>query len=237
MTNHALLDNITHKNLHIITEKSANYTPATICAGVFPIEFRQVQSEYPIIFRKRSDSDQLEPVALFGLSKDENLFLDEHGWRASYLPLSVEREPFLIGLQNTDSGGEEAVVYVDMDSPRVSESEGQLVFLEHGGSSPYLEHINSVLFSIHEGHQANTAFSEALAKHQLLEPFSVEITLNDNSRLALSGFHTISEAGLKQLGAEALAELHGAGHLEDIFMALASMANFRKLIAMKNATL
>ena len=235
MANHALLDNITHKDLRIITDKSSRYTDATICAGVFPIELRQVQSEYPIIFRQRAESEHYEPVALFGLSKDENLFLSEAGWQAGYVPLSVEREPFLIGLQAAADGTEEAVMHVDMDSPRISESEGQAVFLEHGGSSPYLEHINSVLFSIHEGHQANTAFSEALMKYSLLEPFSVEITLNDKSRLALSGFQTVSEEGLKNLGEAELFDLHQAGYLENIYMALASMTNFRKLIAMKNA--
>ena len=240
MANHVLLDNVSHKDLRVITTRSARYGDNIASTGVFPMEFRRVQAEYPIVFRKSTVADHYEPAAMLGLADGENLFLDDEGWHARYVPLTIQRQPFLIGFQDRTEGGvivEEPVVHIDMDSPRVSETDGEAVFLEHGGVSPYLEHINSVLKAIHDGHKDNQAFSGALVEHELLEPFTLEVELNNNSKFKLAGFHTINEEKLTALDADALASLHGRGYLEHVYMTMASIANFSALIEKKNALL
>jgi hypothetical protein len=240
MANHQLLDNITHKDLRIITDRAAWYGDDVACTGVFPLEFRRLQAEYPIAFQKNAKTGSFDSVAVFGFVEGENMFLGPDGWEAGYVPLSIERQPFLIGFQSTtDDGGpgDEPVVHIDMDSPRISETEGMPVFLEHGGHSPYLEHINSVLKAIYEGYQQNREFSEALAEFDLLEPFTLEVELQDGSKQRLSGLHTINEPNLNALDGNALARLHGNGFLEHIYMVMASVANFRTLIDKKNALL
>jgi hypothetical protein len=69
----------------------------------------------------------------------------------------------------------------------------------------------------------------------LLEPLSLEITLDDGSTNRLVGFHVIDEARLAGLDAEALGELNADDHLMPIFMAVASIGRLRELIARKNA--
>ena len=76
-------------------------------------------------------------------------------------------------------------MHVDLDSPRVSLTEGEPAFLPHGGITEYLERINSILFTIHEGLQSNVGFVDALLKHELLESFVFDIELDDGSRLVL----------------------------------------------------
>jgi hypothetical protein len=240
MANHQMLDNVAHKDLRIITTRSAKYGDNIASTGIFPIEFRRVQAEYPIVFRKSASADHFEAAAMMGLADGENLFLDDEGWHARYLPMTIERQPFLIGFQSRTEGGvptEEPVVNVDMDHPRVSDSEGEAVFLEHGGISPYLEHINSVLKAIHDGHAQIGAFSAALVEHELLEPFNLEIELKDHSKHKLAGFYTVNEEKLIALGADALASLHARGYLEHVYMTMASIANFSALIEKKNALL
>lgn len=236
MANHQLLDNVTHKNLRVITERSAWYGDDIAAALVFPLEFRRLQSEYPIAFQKNDDSGGYEPIAILGFAEGENLYLGPDGWDASYIPLTVERQPFLIGFTKKSDDGvprEEPVVHVDMDSPRISETDGVPVFLEHGGHSPYLEHINSVLNAIHLGYSQNKQFSEALERFELLEPFSLEFELGDGSRQKFSGLYTIHEEKLASLDAECLQSLHARGFLENIYMVMASIANFRTLIERK----
>lgn len=240
MANHQMLDNVTHKNLRIITTRSATYGDKVASTGIFPSEFRRAQAEYPIVFRKSASADHFEPTAMTGLADGENLFLDDAGWHARYIPLTIERQPFLIGFQSRTEGSgpvEEPVVNIDMDHPRVSETEGEMVFLEHGGISPYLEHINSVLKAIHAGHDYNQHFSKALVEHELLEPFTLEVELKDHTKYKLAGFHTIHVEKLNALDAEALAGLHAQGYLENIYMVIASIANFSALIERKNAIL
>ncbi|UGQ46937.1 SapC family protein [Massilia endophytica] len=229
MSNPVLLNNVQHKNLRIITKRGAEYGDNVMFALTFPSEFRTLQAHYPIVFRKSDDGTSFEPVALFGLQEGENLFLTGDGWDATDLPLLIERQPFLIG-----RNGEELMMHVDMDSPRVSGSEGEAVFLPHGGSSGYLERMNSVLLAIHQGIQGTAGFVDALKEHNLLESFVVDIELDSGAQGRLSGFYTIHEERLAALDGAALERLHKTGYLQAIYMVVASMSNFRVLIDRKN---
>ena len=40
---------------------------------------------------------------------------------------------------------------MDLDHPRVSETEGEPVFLEHGGNSRYLDRVATILQGINQG--------------------------------------------------------------------------------------
>ena len=168
----------------------------------------------------------------------ENLFLSDSGWDATYIPMSIRREPFLIGLQHSMDGGggePEPVIHVNMDRPRVSESDGEPVFLPHGGISPFLEQTNSILNTINEGYAVHQLFIKELVEHKLLEPFAIDIQLNDGSQNRLMGFHTINEDVLFELDGDVLASLNEKGFLLPIYMAVASLSNIRELIDRKNA--
>ncbi|MBD8526806.1 SapC family protein [Pseudomarimonas arenosa] len=224
MTRAALLNNIDHRDLRIITTRSAEYGDDISVALTFPAEFRNCQAHYPIVFQKTGDAE-FQPVLLLGLRPEENLFLKPHGWDAHYLPLSVERQPFMIG-----SSGDQLVMHIDIDHPRVSKREGEPLFREHGGTTEYLERMNSVLLSLHEGLQHSKDLSAALTRLELLESFVLDVTLDDGSENRLSGYYTINEERLRQLAPQAVAELHAQGLLEPVYMTLASLSQFRGLI-------
>lgn len=230
MAKPVLLNNVDHKDLRVITRHGRGLDDSHAYVQTFAAEFRLLQAHYPIIFRKQSEAHPYEPIALFGFETDENLFLEEDRWDAPTLPLLVERLPFMIGRD-----GDELVIHVDVDSPRVSTVEGEPVFLPHGGMSPYLENVNSMLLTIHEGMGANAAFIDALEKHGLIEGFSLDITLDDGSQNRLAGFYTINEERLAALDGAAIESLHKAGWLAAIYFQIASLSNFRALIDRKNA--
>ena len=229
MPNTVLLNNVDHKDLRVMTGRSAEYGDDVMFAITFPSEFRNLQALYPIVFRKSPDGIAFQPIALFGFQDGENLFLEGNGWDATYLPLAIERQPFLIG-----TGGGELMVHVDLDSPRISTTAGEAVFLAHGGTTEFLERMNSSLLAIHQGIESTPAFIAALLEHELLESFVLDIELNDGSQNRLAGFYTINEDRLNGLGGDALARLHQRGHLQAIYMAIASLSNFRALIERKN---
>jgi hypothetical protein len=238
MKNHVLLNNVDHKDLKVITGHSAELGDNVQCATTFSWEFRSIQAHYPIFFSKNGESEEYTAVTMFGFENGENLFLSDSGWDASYIPLSIRREPFLIGFQQYMGGDEkDPVVHINMDSPRVSKSDGEAVFLAHGGISPYLEQINSILNTINEGHPVHELFIKALIEHELLEPFALDIQLNDGSQNRLMGFHTINEDALSELGGDVLESLNEKGFLLPTYMALASLSNIRDLIDRKNALL
>jgi hypothetical protein len=229
MVNTVLLNNIDHKDLRIIVSRGAAYGDEVMSALTFPAEFRSLQAHYPIVFHKSSDEASFQPIALFGFKQQQNLVLGPRGWDATYVPLTIERQPFLIG----HSGGE-LVIHVDLDNPRVSATAGESVFLPHGGNTEFLERVNSVLLAIHEGLASTPAFIAALLEHDLLESFALDIELADGSQNRLAGFYTINEERLAELGGSALQRLHQSGYLQAVYMTIASLSNFRALIERQN---
>ena len=238
MPNHAILNNVDHKHLRVITARGAAYGDAVMSALTFPAEFRELQACYPIVFAKNADGTAFDALALFGFQSGENLFLDERDgtarWDAPAIPLSVERQPFLIG-----RGGEELSIHVDLDHPRVSNSDGagESLFLTYGGTTEYLERIASVLRTLHDGLDDARNFSAALIELELLESFVVDIELDDGSQNRLGGFYTINEERLRALSGERLERLSRTGYLQAIWMAVASLSQFRTLIDRKNRSM
>jgi hypothetical protein len=232
-----LLNNIDHKDLRVITTRSADYGDNIWYTPTFPHEFKNLQAHYPIFFTKNTDSGKFQAVAVFGFENGENLFLNESGWDAGYIPLSIMRQPFLIGFQDVKDEGvsnTQMVVSVDMESPRISKTEGEPVFLEHGGNSQYLEQVNSILNLIDQGYQRNAAFIDMLLGMDLLESFVLDVELDDGSEHRLSGFYTINEDSLRGLKGDDLVILNNNGYLEAVYMVLASMSNIPALVARKN---
>lgn len=223
---HALLNNIDHRDLRVVATRGAAWGDAEMAALTFPAEFRSVQAYYPIVFQKTADGG-FQPVALFGFRRGQNLFLAAEGWDAGYVPLAVERQPFSIGL----SADGEPMMHIDLAHPRVSREQGEALFRTHGGTTDFLDRASSTLQVLHEGTRATPAFVDALLRHDLLESFVLDIELEEGGgQHRLAGFYTLHEERLAKLDGDALARLQRDGHLEPIYMAIASLSHFRDLI-------
>lgn len=229
MSKHALLNNIDHKDLRVITTRSAELGDNVMLALTFPSEFRDLQAHYPIVFRKNAQG-QFESVALLGFKDGQNLFLSQDGWDATYIPLTIERQPFLIGFD----ANREPMMHIDLDHPRVNRDAGEPLFREFGGNTEFLERMNSVLLAIHQGMADNETFIGTLLQFELLESFVFDIQLNDGSNNRLAGFYTLHEERLRGLNGAVLERLSRTGHLQAMYMQLASLSQFRALIGRMN---
>lgn len=235
MTNHVLLDNVTHKDLRVRQHYGAAYGDNVGSVPVFPTEFADVQREYPIFFR-RDKNGEFYSVALLGFSPDENLYLEGDRWDAAHVPAIVARGPFLIGFQERQEGGEvrqDPVTHIDMDNPRVSETEGERVFLEQGGHSPYLQRIVRLLSALNDGHVISKAMFAAYVAQDLIAPVELEVKITGIEPANLQGFYTLEREKLAALDSAKLHELHRAGFLHGAYLLLASQGNLNKLISRK----
>ncbi|MDN3651595.1 SapC family protein [Thalassotalea ponticola] len=238
MANHALLNSVDHKNLKIITKRGAEYGDNMWYAMTFPQEFRSAQAYYPIFFTKDPGTGKFICTALFGFAENENLFLDDSGWHARYIPMSVLRHPFLIARQTIEVDGQEQenrMLSIDLDNPRVNTEQGEPLFLEFGGNSEFLDRTASMLEALHFGALDGLTFCERLVELNLLEPFSLDVTLNDQSQHQMLGFYTINEERLNELAIETLQELKEKGYLQAIYMQIASQGNINSLLDKKNS--
>jgi hypothetical protein len=255
MPRYELLNNVTHRDLRIVTRFGREYGDEVGLVPAFPTEFAELQREYPIFLRKDRDNGDWQAVALLGFESNENLFLHDGRWNANYLPGYVARGPFLIGFQQQNIDGElrsEPVIHVDMNHPRIrtgeSEAEAaqaeaaqaeaaQAVFLPHGGNSAYLEHITAVLRGIRDGADAGKAIFATFDELGLIQPMNVELKFDEEHGANLTGLYGIDRDRLAALDAEALHRLHRSGYLEGAYLILASTHNLRRLMAEKQRRL
>ena len=237
MTHMALLNNVEHHDLKVISDHGVEYGDSINLTPIFPTEFAEAQRDYPIVFRK-DENDQYNAVALLGLDKGENLFLTNEGWQGRYIPAIHQRGPVVIGRQTQEIDGEirqEPVIFVDLEDRRVSRSEGHPLFLKHGGNSPYLQHVSHVLRVINKGAEIAGPMFAAFEAADLIEPASLEIRLDEHTVYQVPDIYSINEDKLAALKGPALESLHTSGFLRAAYLVLASLPNVSRLISLKNA--
>ena len=242
MSQHQLLNNITHQNIKVNPKLSAELGNNVASALIFPTEFNSIQKEFAILFRKHPDTEKFYALSLFGFENEENLFLSNttnSGWQANYVPAMLAKGPFLIGFQDqsNDGGNEkEAVIHIDINNARVGETEGMPLFLEHGGNSTYLEYIANTLNCINDGQQLSEIMFTAFTELDLIEALNIEFELNNGDKYDLQGYYTINEEKLAMLDGASLERLNRAGFLQSAFQIISSLSNLQTLINMKNQT-
>lgn len=234
MSQHHVLDSVEHRNLRIRSGADAYDSDAVMTCLTVPSEFRRVQNEFPILFRRDIESGSFSAVVLLGFETGENLFLERGRWTSRYRPLALSIQPFLIG--RLEGGEGAAQLHIDLDHQRIAgqAEDGVRAFDEDGRPTPYLESVMVGLDELDQGYRASGDFFAALERYELLEPFALDVDLRDGSSHRLVGYHLLNEEKLRELEPGALTELHREGHLLPIFMAVASLANLSALVARKN---
>lgn len=233
MSQYQILNKEKHRRLRIRTGYGAALGDAVMYVMTYPMEFRDIQSCYPILFTKDPNTGGFFAAAVLGLEADQNLFLQGDRWDATYVPTMVQRQPFLIA-----TGGEgddkPPLVSLDLDHPRVSQDEGEALFDSEGEPSEFLNQKIGLLEKLHRGLQHSSGFIDALLQHQLLVQIVLDLAFTDGGKKTLQGFYCIAEERLYQLKGNALESLNQAGYLQPVFMAVASLSRVRDLIERRN---
>ena len=232
---HEVLNNIDHADIFINSKFKEGCGYDFNLTSVFPVEYIRLQSHYPIFFTYNEKNNFYQSVAMLGFEENENLFLESEG-HLTALPLSIQRIPFYIGKRTKIEGGipvDEKNLTIDVDHPSVNKESGNRIFLEHGGNSDYLNHINRVLVTIDESIQELNEFSKLLSSFKLFEQLNLSVDINEGNNFAIKGLWTINEAKLKNLDEKSIAKLHQKGFLQHIYMIAASIGNMNNLIHMK----
>lgn len=233
MSNHAILDSSVHRDLRILTDASPDLGDAVMACFTVPNEFRAVQNDYPILFRRDLEGGRFSALVLLGFEVGENLYLDDGRWDARHRPWAMAVQPFLVGRPADGEGPSQ--VHIDLDHPRIAKAgEGVRLFDELGQPSPYLDRAATLLGDLDAGYRETGAFFAALEQHDLLEPMSFDVELIDGAKHRLVGYHVIAEERLRALDGAVLGALHRDNYLMPMFMALASLSNLGALVARKD---
>jgi len=233
MSQYETLNKEKHRQLRVRTGYGAELGDAIMYAMTFPLEFRDIQSCYPILFTKDPNTGGFFAAAVLGFEANQNLFLQDDRWDAPYVPVLVQRQPFLIAT-SAEGDNKPPVVSVDLDHPRVSEHDGEALFDSEGEPTEFLNQKIALLDKLHRGMQHNSGFIDTLLEHELLKQITLDIAFNDGEKKTVQGFYGIDEERLYQLKGDVLESLNQAGYLQPVFMAVASLSRMRDVIERRN---
>ena len=238
MAQHVLLNNLDHQDLRLITRPGSSVGDGVNQVLIYPNEYSDIQRHYPIFFRK-AETGGFKSIALLGFDKDENLFLGDDGWNATYIPATQKIGPFLIG-QPKPAPGEDlpadaaAMIMIDTNHVRISRSEGEPLFLSHGGYSPALVHVTEILQQVYAGSEISDSMFAAFFDTGLLAPIEVNVQLDDKTSYILKDLFTVSREAFQNLAGDQLKALNDAGFLALAVFVMSSMSNLGHLINLKN---
>ena len=103
MSNFQILNNVDHKDLRVSEACGAEFGDGIHNCPAYTFEFRDLQSDFPILLQA-TQQDGLIPVVLLGFESGENLFLEDSRWTALSRPAFLRKGPFLIGQHHAENG-------------------------------------------------------------------------------------------------------------------------------------
>ena len=226
MTNMVLLNNIDHADLTIGQIYGAEYGDAVNQTLVLPAELEDVQREYPIVVRKDADG-AFQTIALLGIDRDQNLFLDGSQWRARHVPMIHQRGPFYIGRPAGEAA--EPMIHIDLEDARIGGPDAQPLFRAQGGNAPYLDHVARILTMIHDGRDQMRQMLAAIDAAGLLAPAKLELNLDDVETIGFPDVWTVRREALSALSSDKLHALATSGWLAHAVFIAASLGNMPDL--------
>ena len=222
------LNSDVHRNLKFASNEVDFYfardTTAVLMAG---IEFAEAAREYPIVFIRGQDK-HLRPVALLGVRKGENLFVDDQGkWDAQYIPAFVRRYPFVMAEGGANG---QLVVCIDETCAALNSTQGELLINAEGKLEPRMNEVIQFL----ENFQREFARTELITKQLddlgLFVQQGARFDTKDGETFQLNDFYMIDEAKFGQISDDKLPQLFHSGALGLGYLHLASLGNMRRLL-------
>jgi SapC len=225
------LDSVQHRNVKLrlpITDWAVGSRLNALFVAA--AEFGDVCREFPIVFVKAGQDpdgkDAIAPIAVLGLTQNQNLYVSGERWRAQYMPAILRMYPFCIARIDA----ERFAICVDKAFSGLNTDEGQPVFDADGKPSELLQTMQKQLEGLETEIQRTRLVGRRLLELDLLRDMRFDVTLPDGRQHTVDGFLTVDEAKVTALPDNVVAELHRNGILGLIHLHWVSMGNMRRLV-------
>ena len=192
-------------------------------------EFAEVCKDYPLLWiragQDASGAPQVAPIAVFGLTKQNNLCIDAGAWRTGHLPVLLQIYPFALAR----SADNLCAVCYDASSPRFSLTEGEPLFGGDGQPTALTLDIQKQLEQIEADVERTRQLGNELLQRELLREMRFEATLPGGGTVSVDGFLTVDDKRFAGLADADVLALHRSGMLPLIHAHFVSLSNMRRL--------
>jgi hypothetical protein len=198
-------------------------------------EFAPAARDYPVVFTSADGGKTYAPVAVLGMSAGENLFSAEDAWaRDVYVPGYARRYPFCMAkVKMQDVERQDRLICVE--KAYVEGADGEPLFDDKGEPLPKWRDLQRLLVEYEADLERGRELCAILADYALLQPFSMQATLNQGGKMQLTGMHRVDETKIEHLDASQFKNLAKKGALGRIYAHLLSLENFARLLRRRAA--
>ena len=197
---------------------------------VAAVEFGDVCREFPIVFVKAGKEadgrDAIAPIAVLGLTQNQNLYVSGERWRAQYMPAILRFYPFCIARIDQSR----FAVCMDTAFKGLNSEEGQPLFDAEGKPAELLQTMQKQLEALEAEIQRTRLVGQRLQELDLLRDMRFDATMPDGSQHTVDGFLTVDETKVTALPDNVVAELHRNGILGLVHLHWVSLGNMRRLV-------
>ncbi|NIB44508.1 SapC family protein [Pseudomaricurvus alkylphenolicus] len=219
----------THKGKKIKPITNFDFAKNFNLASVMIHEFSRAAAIYPIVFIEDKGKDQFRPVVLMGLKPDENLFVVDGKWKASYIPAIIRRYPF--ALAKTDQE-DRYTICIDETSDLINDEEGQELFAEDGKPTEAMDRVKTYLGELQQMEHFTQSFCQFFTEKNMFTPLNMRVR-EENSVKNIAGCYVINEDRLNSLSDEVLLDMRAKRYLAPVYAHLTSLAQIERLLRFK----
>lgn len=214
-----------HGALGVTLSPDYRFASRTHAVPLNAIEFGIAARHYPIVFA--AGTTPPAAVAVLGLRRDRNLFVDGAGkWAEDvYIPSYVRRYPFVLA-RNDDAS--EFALCIDMECDKIG-PDGEMPLFEGNEPAEAVRKALDFCAAFQREARESEAVLAKLAEHDLLAPNEGRFTLPGGEVLTVNDFSIVDEKRFSALSDEAFLDLRRVGALPVIYAHLWSMRNWADL--------
>lgn len=189
---------------------------------------------FPLVFIQNPSDKRYLLMAMLGLKHGENIYYGEQFWESIYVPLAIQRHPFIVGFDERVQDQEQLGTCLEMDSPFLNEKEGLALFDADGKESETLRNAHQMLSNMFDGGKFTAQFIQRVVELDLVIPLELALQLRKGEVRKVTGLFTVDETKLKNLSAEQLKDLQVRDFLAPCHLILASLYQLNQLIRQRN---
>ncbi|TRY31944.1 SapC family protein [Aliiglaciecola sp. M165] len=221
-----------HKNFKVVPQSKTLFAQGQQIMSLKVSEVSQAATNLPVIYTRSGHDGGFVLSALTGLTPEQNLFVQDDTWTATFTPSSMQTHPMY--LMKSPKEENAYTIGIDENSTAFSTENGEALFDEKGAATLYLSKVKALLEADIKHSIETHQFTQKLDTLGLLKAIDLNIQF-DSGIQRLNGIYVIDEAKFQQLGGEILAELNQLGYLIPINAMLISLYQLNALIRRYNA--
>ncbi len=192
-------------------------------------------SNFPLVFIRNPDDSRLVLMAMLGLKTGENIYYGPDFWETTYVPLAVQRNPFIVGLDDRVQDGIQLTTCLEMNSEYLNEKEGLPLFTDDGKESDVLVKAQQMLTQMFEASKFTEQFIAKLQELDMVMPFEIDLKMQRGDEVRkITGMFTVDENRMKALSAAELKDLQTREYLAPCHLMLVSLYQLNHLIRRRN---